>query len=324
MKKKFLFLCLFCVNLLICNAQEEIKHHKLDTLCAHFVELLAIDFDVTQKAGCEFLITELVNNSTPFPEDSLSYQWNVFQEDSVVFFDFNEESPDVFLHNSGNYHITLIITNLYGCTDTLTKLNVISIDTMPQINFSFTPENALFAEYFGEVEFTNLTDSALLTDTTVTWYWDFGDDVMNTTIVSPVHLFSTWGDYHTTFHLQTQNGCKVALTKTVTIEEELFFPDTLKTNSQTFPSVFAVTNLNTHIPQDAPDEFRTNHLYIYNAKGKLVYEQQNYDTYIKNNVIMQGFHAFNANGFPEGTYYYSFYYKGKSKMVYYGGEVFID
>jgi len=353
MIKKNLFLLLFLSYLFFCRAQEEDRHidvnTEIDTLCSIFYKSITIDFDVSQKSGCEFLITQLLNQSTYvledtiadplledtiaffaedilsyFPEDTLSYFWNVFNDDRSTQFEFTEENPDIFLYDPGNYHITLIITNMYGCADTLTKFNVITIDKKPQINFTFTPENALFAEYFGEVEFVNLTDPVLLSDTTVVWYWDMGDKVINLKDRSPVHLFSAYGDYHTTFHLKTKNGCKVALTKTVTIEDELFFSDILKSNSQTAPSVFAVTNLNTHIPKDGPDQFRTNHLFIYNENGKMVYEQKNYDTYIKNNIIVEGAYSLGATDLQEGVYYYSFYYKGKNKMVHYSGKFEVE
>ena len=194
---------------------------------------------------------------------------------------------------------------------------------MPQVDFIFTPENALFAEYLGEVEFTNFTDPELLQDPTVAWHWEFGDGEINANAQSPVHLFSSWGDYHTTFHLKTKNGCQTALTKTITIEDELFFPDTLKTNSDFFPSVFAITNLNANILKDDPNGFRTNYLFIYNEDGANVYEKKNYDTYKKDGVIVEGINVFPIEGLSEGIYYYSFYYQGKSKMVHYSGTFLI-
>jgi len=322
--------------LIFCSAQEEEKHalvySELDTNCFYFTELFSIDFDVSQKYGCEFLITQLLNKTTYLPEDtlahlwldSLSYLWYVFNEDRSIEFEFSEDNPDIFLYEPGNYHIELNIINKDGCTVKLVKCNMISLDKMPQINFTFTPENALFAEYFGEVVFTNLTDLEILNDSTVVWYWDMGDHFINMKNPSPVHLFSTWGDYHTTFHLKTKNGCKVSLTKTVIIEDELFFPDILKTNLQNSPAIFAITNLNTNIPQDDPNEFRTNHLFVYNEKGEIVYDQKNYDSYIKNNKVVKGSNWLSVTDLQQGTYFYSFYYKGNSKMVHYSGEFRVD
>jgi len=346
MIKKTLLLLVCLSYLLICFAQEDEKRTvvitNLDTSCYHFTELLAIDFDVSQNSGCEFLITQLLNRtaffsedtlpalfsedtlSYPFLEDTLVFLWTVFNDNRTIHFEFTEENPDIFLYEPGIYHIEFIISNMYGCSDTLTKYNMITIDKMPQINFAYTPENALFAEYFGEVVFTNLTDPELLSDSSVVWYWDMGDNVINLKDRSPVHLFSTWGDYHTTFHLRTKNGCKVALTKTVTIEDELFFPNILKLNSQTYPSIFAITNLNTHIPKDDPDDFRTNHLFVYNEKGEKVYEQKNYDSYIKDRNTVEGNHSLKVVDLQKGAYYYSFFYKGKNKRVHYNGEFWVD
>jgi len=323
MIKRTLFFLLFFFYLFVTYAQDEVTlyvpHPKLDTLCTHAF----IDFDASQKFGCEYLITQLLNLTEYPPEDTLSFIWNVFNDAHSSNFVYTEENPDIFLHEAGHYHVKLTVTNMQGDVDSLVKYNLIAIDSMPQINFTYTPENALFAEYLGEVEFINLTDSQLLNDSAVVWYWEMGDHVINTKEWSPVHLFSSWGDYHTTFHLKTKNGCKVAMTKTITIEDNLFFPDTLRKNAPPASSIFAITNLNTYIPKDDHNEFRTNHLFVYNAQGETVYEQKNYDSYIKNHMVVEGFHALRATDLEVGIYYYSFYYKGKNKMVHYAGAVVI-
>jgi hypothetical protein len=150
-----------------------------------------------------------------------------------------------------------------------------------------------------------------------------GDNEMNNKEWSPIHLFSSWGDYHTTFHLKTKNGCKAALTRTVTIEDELFFSDTLIKNSACLSSIFAIRNLNTIIPTDNPNEFRTNYLFVYNNFGDKVFEKNNYDSYLKKNTVIKGNHWLSADDLPEGKYYFSFFYKGKSKMVHYKGEFYV-
>jgi PKD repeat protein len=349
MLKSVLFFLGFISCISICNAQQEatgsffyshqkvmdsvfyshqeiadsVYHSHFDSLCFHFNELTFIDFDVSQRSGCDTLTTQLLNLTKHSPDDTLSYFWSVFNEEQAIIFNFIEENPEVFIAEPGNYHVELVITNTHGCSDTLIKYNVISIDKMPHVDFTFTPENALFAEYLGEVEFTNLTAPELLQNPTVVWRWDFGDSEINARAESPMHLFSSWGDYHTTFHLKTKNGCEVALTKTIIIEDELFFPDTLQANSDFFPFIFAITNLNINIPKDDSNEFRTNYLFIYNESGVNVYEQKNYDTYKKDGIIVEGIYSFPVEGLLKGIYYYSFYYKGKSKMVHYSGTFWV-
>jgi PKD repeat protein len=324
MIKKVLLLEFFLSSLFLCGAQKIIIQtatpFEMDSVQAKQNEEVVIDFEVLHKYGCESLITQLINHTIyPF-EDSLAFFWNLFNDEQTLSYYFEEENPDVFINEPGNYHVKLIVSDFSGFIDSIIKFNIVSIDKMPQIDFTFTPEDALFAEYLGEVEFSNLTDPKFLKDTTIVWYWDMGDNVIYHSKWAPVHLFSSWGDYHTTFHLKTKNGCKAARTKTVSIEDELFFSDRLLKNFNNSSAIFAITNLNTNIPIAHPTEFRTNYLFIYNDIGEIIYEQKNYDSYIKNNVVVKGKQWLSADYLPEGTYYYSFYYKGKNKMVHYKGE----
>jgi len=327
MVKQTLFFSLFLFSITIVFSQnitiQKIGKPELDSVPPQKNNELVLDFEVLHNSGCESLITQLINHvQYPF-EDSLAFFWTLFNDNQTVSLHFDDDNPDIFINEPGNYHIKLVISDAQGFTDSIIKHNVITVDKMPQIDFTFTPENALFAEYLGVVEFTNLTDTKLLKDNSIVWFWELGDGEINSNEWSPVHLFSSWGDYHTTFHLKTKNGCKVALTKTITIEDELFFSDTLFKNATGISSIFAITNLNTSIAKDDPNEFRTNYLFIYNAHGEKIYEQTYYDTYIKKNQVVKGKYLLCAADLQEGVYYYSFFYKGKSKMVHYKGEFWV-
>jgi hypothetical protein len=63
---------------------------------------------------------------------------------------------------------------------------------------------------------------------------------------------------------------------------------------------------------------------VYDEYGRQVYEQKNYDSYIKNNTIVEGVHSIGTMDLKKGKYFYSFYYEGKSKMVYYSGEFWVE
>ena len=68
-------------------------------------------------------------------------------------------------------------------------------------------------------------------------------------------------------------------------------------------------------------QYRSNELFIYDRWGKLVYKAKNYDTVSKDGQIMRGAQCFDALNLPDGVYYYSFYYKGKVKVVNYNGTL---
>ena len=81
-------------------------------------------FTVDQSAGCPGTTFTLTNTSVP--DSGLSYSW------SVAGVTYTDENPEVTLNNPGFYHATLVVTNQYGCTDTVSQINYIQVyDTIP-------------------------------------------------------------------------------------------------------------------------------------------------------------------------------------------------
>ena len=124
-----------------------------------------------------------------------------------------------------------------------------------------------------------------------------------------------------TLSINSGFGCTSEITHTVTIEDNLIFPNVITPNGDNLNDVFAIENLNTNINLEDPDQYRSNELYIYDRWGKLVYKAKNYDTVSKDGQIMRGAQCFDALNLPDGVYYYSFYYKGKVKVVNYNGTL---
>lgn len=85
------------------------------------------------------------------------------------------------LADSGNHNITLVVTDINGCMDTLSQ-EVEIFATRPAI----TVDDALIC-FPTEVQFTDLTTA----DTTIVeWNWEFGDD--NTSMdQNPAHLYES-------------------------------------------------------------------------------------------------------------------------------------
>ena len=179
------------------------------------------------------------------------------------------------------------------------------------------------AETQGEVVFTNYTEEAIMTDPANSFYWDFADGELDSSTVSPTHVFAQWGDYDVVLHVETEDGCASEIAHTVVIEQDLVFPNIITPNGDGINDVFAIQNLNTNINEEDPDEYRTNKLYIYDRWGKQVYAAKNYDTYARDGQIMQGEQVFDGANLSDGVYYFSFYYKGKAKTVNYNGSLTI-
>ena len=125
-----------------------------------------------------------------------------------------------------------------------------------------------------------------------------------------------------TFHVET-GGCSDEVSHWVIIEDDLVFPNVITPNGDGLNDVFAIKNLNTNINPEDPDEYRSNMLTIYDRWGKLVYQVDNYDTFMKDDQLFVGSVYFDGKNLSDGVYYYTFYYKGKIKITNYHGTITI-
>ena len=284
------------------------------------------DFDTYPVEGCTpFFVqmhnfTDLDNDVHPY-EVTISYTWEVYDEWGQLLFISNEIEPKFEFTQQGNYTIILIATTNMGCTDTLIRHNFIHVIQQPHVEFIAIPETQLLSD--DGIYFHNFTDINDLTSPGTTWYWDFGDGTTDSTNFSPTHSYEDWGDYVVTLYIENRFGCSDKISHLVSIEADLKFPNIITPNGDGLNDVFAIENLNTTINPDDPARFRTNRLSIFNRWGRKVYDAENYDTFVKNGDITVGKKAFSGENCPDGTYYYTFDYRGKLRTVNLNGTLII-
>lgn len=291
-----------------------------DTIHIGIFESPEVDFSLSDTNGCAPLTLRLTNHSTP--EDA-TYEWYIFRQDGSLAFSSVQPNPTFNVDEAGTFSVLLKTKTDDGCEDSLAKWNSFTVNMQPIAEFAANPEISLMSESDGVVNFHNYADSIQLRTSQGSFYWDFGDGQIDSSAFSPQHIYSSWGDYDVTLHVATNAGCSSEITHTVTIEQDLVFPNVITPNGDGFNDVFAIENLNTNVNPEDPDQYRNNKLYIYDRWGKKVYEAHNYDTFAKNGTIQQGSQYFDGLNLPDGVYYYSFYYKGKAKTVNYNGSLTI-
>ena len=116
----------------------------------------------------------------------------------------------------GTYPVNLIITDVNGCKDTLTK-TITSYGPVP-----YFYANALKGCTPLPITFVDTTHSD---STLVQWTWNFGDGVIiTTTNDSIVHTYATPGVYTVTMTVQDINGCSKTLTIPNYIKPTFPFP----------------------------------------------------------------------------------------------------
>jgi gliding motility-associated-like protein len=154
-------------------------------------------------------------NSTSFTD--LSYipsgtiaQWNWNFGDASTS---SAQNPVHAYAAGGTYTVTLTCTSNNNCASQLTL--PVLVYPLPLANFSTAPAPAAL-----------LTDSITFTDLSTggvnNWQWDFGDSTFDT-VQFPQHLYTDTGSFIITLIVETPNGCRDTISKTLRIEDYAFY-----------------------------------------------------------------------------------------------------
>lgn len=284
------------------------------------------DFYASDTAGCAPLSIHMNNTTVATGSATMTYQWVCYDENGIAVFSSDKESPDFTLDREGAYTIFLRATTSDGCQDSLTKYDYIRVNYQPAAEFDAIPEVALWSETNGSILFQVQGDT-LAFGQSMGFSWDFGDDTpLDSSSYTIEHSYSSWGDYDVTLSMFTPEGCNSSITHTISLEADLVFPNVITPNGDGVNDVFAIGNLNTSMNSLDPDKYRSNELTIYDRWGKQVYHAENYDTFMdmtgeRGEGIIIGEKVFDAAKVTDGSYFYTFYYKGKFKTVNYHGTL---
>lgn len=157
-------------------------------------------FITKDSITCPSKPVQFTNQSTG---PNLGYLWN--------FGDGTTSATANPLHtytNTGSFDVSLVITDQYGCSDSLRKPALINIVT-PQANFLMSDSMSVCPPLI--VQFTNLSSNL------VSATWDFGDGTSATTN-SPSHFYSYPGLYTATLTTTGPGGCTTSMQKTIFIK----------------------------------------------------------------------------------------------------------
>lgn len=285
------------------------------------------EFTASDTSGCAPLTVHFNNASFANDTMGMSYHWIIYDENGNVVLTSDKATPDLQFDHEGQYTVKLVVITDEGCTDSITKYNYLTINYQPLAEFDALPEVSLWSETNGSIFFQVQGDTLEFGDG-MGFYWDFGDGSIDSSSYSLEHNFPSWGDYDVTLSMFTPEGCNSSITHTVTLEADLIFPNVITPNGDGVNDVFAIGNLNTSVNDYDPDKYRNNELTIYDRWGKQIYHALNYDTFMdmtgkRGNGIIVGEQVFDASKVTDGTYYFTFLYKGKLKTVNYHGTLHI-
>ncbi|MBP6090323.1 MAG: gliding motility-associated C-terminal domain-containing protein [Crocinitomicaceae bacterium] len=152
------------------------------------------DFTLSATESCDYPFTISTNNLST---GANAYFWDF---DNTTTSNWN--APTVTYLAAGDYDLSLITYNQFGCSDTSTQL--VQIHEKPQILFSAVDPDG--CEDF-EAEFVN---SSLFADS---YTWSFGDG-SSSTLTNPTHLYTDPNVYSVTLFATNADGCTNSYTAT--------------------------------------------------------------------------------------------------------------
>ncbi|MFN8394500.1 MAG: PKD domain-containing protein [Bacteroidia bacterium] len=191
----------------------------------------------------------------------------------------------VYYPSADTFAVSLIVTNIWGCTDT-TQGNIL-VTPLAVAAFSSNPTLPAQLElYEGTVQFTNQSQFA------DGWVWDFGDGDTSS-VLSPSHTYTNFGEYCVTLAVWSIGGCvdTVRACNLVILAGVPDIPNTFSPNGDGVNDVFEIRNI---------DAFPDNTLEVFNRWGNKVYEKDKYHN------EWDGRNWKNDQVLPDGAYFFVF------------------
>lgn len=163
--------------------------------------------------------------------------------------------------NGGIYDVTLSLTSVVGCANSITYNDYIYVEHNPSA--SFIPSLYTVLSLDTEVSFDNTTSGA------VTYIWDFGDDSDQSTVLNPTHEFpgEQTSGYFVTLYAYSPIGCVDTTHVVIQVNEEVIYyiPNTFTPDGDEFNQTFQPIFTAGYDPYDF-------NMKIFNRWGEIIFE----------------------------------------------------
>lgn len=158
----------------------------------------AVDFGIDTIYGCDTLSVQFTDLSTP-PGSITDWLWDFGDGNTSTL-----QNPLHIYEIAGDFDVTLTVTDVGTCVNTMTQTSVVSYLPYPVPAFTVDTTVGCMGDPF---TFTNNSTSGA-----VNFLWNFGDG--NTSVdENPVHIYESEGVYSVTLTAFNINGCDSSITE---------------------------------------------------------------------------------------------------------------
>ena len=167
-----------------------------------------LSVSVDDNGGCAPLCVTFTAISNPA---SVSCNWT-FSDGQTSLANC---SPNICFNTAGSYGATLNVTDINGCTNSITNNNLVNVYPIPEADFGWGPQP--LTDLNPVVQFSDQSTGG----TIVNWFWQFGDPQDNSsTAQNPTFDYAVSGQFLATLTVINSNGCIDSTSQLITIAPE--------------------------------------------------------------------------------------------------------
>lgn len=152
----------------------------------------SVDFTANDSTSCKTPFAVQFTDQSPA---AATWQWDFGDGGTST-----SKNPSHTYTSIGNYNVTLTITLPGGCSNTITKWSYIKISPTT-VRISNAPNGGCIPFTFQPVATIQTVDSV------ISYSWNLGEPGATYTTQSPVHTYTTAGNYNLQLTITTQSGC---------------------------------------------------------------------------------------------------------------------
>jgi PKD repeat protein len=154
----------------------------------------------SDTVGCTPFSVSFINNSL----HTNSVWWNFGDGTTSTL-----TAPQHTYNTAGNYTVTLIVNNVYGCSDTLVLPQTIHVHQTPVASFTMSPSSGCSPL---SVNFTNTSSSTV----NPSYQWNFGNG-STSTAMNPTYSYTSSGLFNATLITTNASGCSDSSSSAITV-----------------------------------------------------------------------------------------------------------
>lgn len=176
-----------------------------------------VDFGPGNLRGCSPFTVNFEDLSTTLAGSM--YLWNFGDGNTSLL-----EDPEHVFTEAGNYDVSLLVTNSFGCTSSLLIDNMINVHESPVASFVSQPTTTTTLE--PDIQFTNNSTGA------DQYIWNFGDGSPLGYDEEPLHTYSDTGIFEITLITISNAGCVDTIKGFVEVESDftIYIPNAFTPN----------------------------------------------------------------------------------------------